>query len=196
MNSGIYIIFNKMNNNFYIGSAVNLIRRRYRHKTTLNRNRHINPHLQRAWNKYGEDNFFFTIWEECEPDQLLIREQYWMDRLKPEYNICKIAGSCLGRKDTEATKKKKSISRLGIKLSFETRKKMSVAATGRNHSVVTKNKMSLSHKGHIVSLETREKLAIGAMGNKHFLGRKHSLETKAKISATKRKTLGYNKSGD
>lgn len=44
--------------------------------------------------------------EYCDPSDILKREQYYLDLLKPQYNILKIAGSFLGFKDTTETKNK------------------------------------------------------------------------------------------
>ncbi len=57
----------------------------------------------------------------CEINVLIEREQYYLDLLKPEYNILKIAGSMLGFKHSEATKIKMSINR-GKKHTYEVRK--------------------------------------------------------------------------
>ena len=57
----------------------------------------------------------------CEINILIEREQYYLDLLKPEYNILKIAGSMLGFKHSEATKIKMSINR-GKKHTYEVRK--------------------------------------------------------------------------
>src|SRR3989304_1436717 len=62
--SGIYKIINKTNGKYYVGSSNDIIGRWFTHKSQLNRNNHCNPHLQRAWNKYGKDNFEFIIVEE------------------------------------------------------------------------------------------------------------------------------------
>lgn len=85
---GIYMIICKINNHRYIGSSVNLRIRLQKHKSLLRHNKHDNPHLQNAWNKYGEKNFFFTILEKCDEDNRFSREQFYVDTLKPEYNIC------------------------------------------------------------------------------------------------------------
>ena len=61
MTCGIYKITNKQNDKFYIGSSTNIEMRWYAHKSYLRRNVHANQHLQNAWNKYGEDNFIFSI---------------------------------------------------------------------------------------------------------------------------------------
>jgi group I intron endonuclease len=41
--------------------------------------------------------------EYCAPDKVIEREQYYIDRIKPKYNILKFAGSCLGRNHSEET---------------------------------------------------------------------------------------------
>lgn len=47
--------------------------------------------------KHGYKNFRLEILEYCEPSKVIEREQYFLDNLKPSYNICNIAGSSLGR---------------------------------------------------------------------------------------------------
>ena len=53
--------------------------------------------------KYGYSGFKLEILEYCAESEVLNREQYYIDLLKPEYNILKIAGSTLGYKHTEET---------------------------------------------------------------------------------------------
>lgn len=60
---GIYEIRNLVNNKVYIGSSINVKARLYEHSRLLNIGKHENKHLQRAWNKYGKDNFKFQILE-------------------------------------------------------------------------------------------------------------------------------------
>jgi hypothetical protein len=62
--------------------------------------------IDRAILKYGFSNFALEILEYCEVTKLLEREQYYLDLLKPEYNIVEIAGSTLGYKHTEESLKK------------------------------------------------------------------------------------------
>jgi len=86
--TGLYMIRNKINGKKYYGSAKNIEQRWRRHKTDLNKNKHQNIKLQRAWNKYGVENFEFVVLEECPYDKLLIIEQKYLDQ-NPEYNIGK-----------------------------------------------------------------------------------------------------------
>lgn len=85
--SGIYCIINIINNKRYIGSSKNIKRRLQIHRAELRHNWHSNSHLQRAWNKYGEKSFEYYVIEACSDDILLDREQYYIDTLKPEYNM-------------------------------------------------------------------------------------------------------------
>ncbi len=114
MSSGIYKITNKVTGDFYIGSAVNLNKRINNHKSDLRQTRHPNNFLQNVFNKYGIDNLSFDTVETIVNTQTLItREQYYIDKLSPKYNICKIAGSNLGKKMSEESKKKMSKSAKG-----------------------------------------------------------------------------------
>lgn len=83
--SCIYKILNLVNGKFYIGSTKNFRKRRRNHLSRLRNNKHENIHLQRSWNKYGEHSFDVLIIEET--TDLLIREQYYLDNLKPHFNI-------------------------------------------------------------------------------------------------------------
>lgn len=89
--SGIYCIINVKNNKRYVGSSINIRRRLWCHRACLRHNNHENPYLQNAWNKYKEEGFDFYIIEACDSDKLLEREQYYINTLKPEYNINLVA---------------------------------------------------------------------------------------------------------
>ena len=105
--SGIYKITNLITGQFYIGSAAKSIKDRWHyHIRDLRANKHHSGKLQNSWNKYKEENFKFEVIEEC--SNILEREQYYMDTLKPFFNICPTAGNCSGRKFSDETKKKMS----------------------------------------------------------------------------------------
>lgn len=88
--SGIYKILNIVNKKFYIGSSCNMYKRKKEHLRQLELNKHHSIKLQRAYNKYGKDNFVFEIVEYVNKKDLLKREQYWIDKLdavKNGYNV-------------------------------------------------------------------------------------------------------------
>jgi hypothetical protein len=63
--------------------------------------------------KYGYSNFILEILEYCESSETISREQYYLDMLKPEYNILFTAGSPLGTKHSEEAKAKMSAAKKG-----------------------------------------------------------------------------------
>ena len=187
MNSGVYAITNLANGYQYIGSSKNIKKRWAVHLRELNSGIHGNVHLQSAWNLYGEDGFEFTIVEECGVEFLLEQEQFLMDTVKPEYNICMVAGSPQQTEISAETRAKLSATAkqnwytspqrskiiakligntyaLGYKHSAETCAKESVAHKGCKHSPETRAKMSIVQTGHKCSAETRAKISAAHMG--------------------------------
>lgn len=132
MTTGIYKILNKVNGKFYIGSAVDIENRWRRHKHDLNKNNHHNIYLQKGWNKYWNVSFEFTIIEACDKENLLIREQFWLDWAKPEYNLSPTAGNSLGVKHSEQSRKRMSEAKK--KMTEETKDMMRQARKGKKLS--------------------------------------------------------------
>jgi group I intron endonuclease len=220
--SGIYWIICFESAKFYVGSAVNICERWNIHKHHLRKGTHGNRHLQCSWNKYGEDGFgFFVIEYVEETDQLLSREQYWIDCLNPELNIMKIAKSRLGVKCSPETIEKIRITSTGRKRSqeckdkyratrlskdpfFGTRKfvKTGILGTQAWKDKISSTKKRLGQKGPIATPEIRQKLREAMLrrlrdGTVHteesrmkqrikMLGRRHSIETRLKMSASRK----------
>lgn len=107
--SGVYIIKNKVNNCCYIGGSIDIKGRWRRHKSELKRGTHHSKILQRAWDEYKEDNFEFSIIELCEEKELTEKEQEYLDKLNPSYNVSKKGGCVGGRVKTQELKLKISL---------------------------------------------------------------------------------------
>lgn len=109
---GVYSITNKLNNKKYIGKSDNIYVRWDEHRKDLNKCVHHNKHLQRAWNKYGEENFIFEIVEKCKNDDIAYqRERYWVryyDSFKNGYNMNEGGTGGLGYTHTEENIEKMS----------------------------------------------------------------------------------------
>ena len=151
MKAGIYRIINSSNGKCYVGSSIDINRRRLEHFSALSHNRHVNNHLQNAYNKYGKDSFIFEVIENLEitdniKEDLLEREQFWIDNLRPEYNILLVAGSNLGYHHTEETKQKISNSTKGVKKSESHAKHIREGQKGRVLSEEHKAKLSQAAK--------------------------------------------------
>ena len=94
---GIYKITNKINNKCYIGQSIHIERRFYEHQhETYWDNKKI---LYQAFRKYGLENFSFEIIEECKPEELNLKEQYWINfyHSYPDgYNMTSGGETCFG----------------------------------------------------------------------------------------------------
>ena len=80
MKGYIYKITNKENNKIYIGSSFNIEKRKNAHFNALRNRKHHSIHLQRAYDKYGEKAFVFTVVKEydleTENELRLLEERY------------------------------------------------------------------------------------------------------------------------
>jgi group I intron endonuclease len=180
--SGIYQIQSQIKpERIYIGSAVNLRTRKNGHFCMLRKNEHHSIVLQNHFNKYGINDLIYSILEICEIENLLVREQYFIDELHPYFNVRKIAES-----------------NYGVRRSKETIEKLAALHRGKKLSEEHKLKCSLSLKGRIVSEETRKKIGLAnsksLKGNIPWMkGKHHSSESKRKMSLALKGRISNNK---
>lgn len=199
---GIYRIVHTPSGREYIGSAVSLKDRAWNHKYYLSIGRHHSRHLQRAYSKYGQDQFSFEVIEIVPLVGLLIeKEQHYIDLRNPDFNICRVAGSHLGCVRTSQTRRriKESLlkirhhlsqAKLGKKKSIETRRRMSAAqignkkALGKKATPEARANMRRAQSGKMFSAETRAKISASLTGRKSTRGfYRHSPGTIEKMSA-------------
>ena len=89
---GIYIITNTLTAETYIGSSIDISQRWSDHRRELKNHKHKNLLLQAANDRDGVEVFAVAVLELVEgAEQLAIREQHYLDTLKPAYNAGKIA---------------------------------------------------------------------------------------------------------
>lgn len=124
---GIYRLTNDLNNKSYVGSSVYLNRRFTYYYCLSCMEKKVNGgssiRIYRALLKYGYPNFSLDILEYCEPNVKNLREQYYIDLLKPEYNILKKVGSNIRFKHLEETKLRMSINNAKEKHPFYEKKR-------------------------------------------------------------------------
>lgn len=73
----IYIIKNKINDKVYIGQTTVSIKLRFQNHLSAAR-RGLDYVIGKAIRKYGEENFYVELLEECLAEELNSREQYWI----------------------------------------------------------------------------------------------------------------------
>jgi len=162
------------------------------HRHHLRRNKHHSIHLQRAWQKHGEAAFVFSIIEHVHADELIAREQYYLDTLRPfgtnGYNIAPMAGSTRGVKRTPEQIERMAAINRGKKLSPEHRARISAAGRGRKHTEESIKKLREAklknnwQRGRPMNERQRAAL-LHQKGESHpWYGRSHSKETKTKLS--------------
>jgi len=169
--SGIYRWNNTITNKSYVGSSKNLGSRLsvyYSRKSMLAKVKTRTSIIYSALLKHGHDNFSLDILEYCEIDLLVEREQYYLDLLKPNYNILMAANSRLGSKHSLETKALISLKLRGINnpafgkvLSSETRMRISESLKS---SILFKNAME--SKSKFIANETKLKMSLRSRGVK------------------------------
>lgn len=174
----IYKIQNKINNKIYIGqTSRTLTKRIYEYKSAFNKGDLHNSYLLNAFNKYGFDNFDFTLIDSSKNQNLLNeREVFWIGHYNTTnkelgYNIS------VGGDNAIPT--------------IETRIKMSIAHSGSKQSEEWINKRvskagSEEAKKYGTFKSDEEKKYLSENSAKFWLGKTRSEETKAKVSATKK----------
>lgn len=116
--SGVYMWKNMVNDKMYIGGAINLGHRFSKYYLDSYLQKQLsrgNSAIYRAILKYGYPNFQVWILEYCKPSDVIKIEQKYIDLYKPKYNILLIAGSRLGHKLSSETKALIRIGSLGRK---------------------------------------------------------------------------------
>jgi group I intron endonuclease len=183
MNSGIYEIRHGATGATYVGSANDVGRRFMEHRKALRRGNHANPHLQHAWAKYGEGSFTFQPVESCAPADLISTEQRHLDATIASrgrdavFNICLIVErSRLGVRVSEESRRRMSEAKRGT-LTPERQAIMAAGRVGLKRSQEAKDKTAAKHRGVKRSAEACARMSAKAKG------RVVGMEQRAKLSA-------------
>lgn len=184
----VYQITCTANGKFYIGSTANKTQRWGRHRRELRRGIHKNPNMQASWNKHGEASFVFVVVEEvADVLQLMAAEQRLLDKFVGDpmcFNHNKFADAPWRGKSGEETPM------FGRKHTPEARAKISAATSGENNArwgkpcppqviaATIKANETNPWRGANHTPEAIAKIADAGRG------RKQSLQTRAKRSAT------------
>lgn len=182
--TGIYTIENTVNGHVYVGSAVNFATRRRVHLHHLRHGKHHSPYLQRAFDKYGEEAFVFTLIEEVPSEQLFERETYWIQTLLPEYNGSAVTATRLGIPISELTKQK--LREYNLRPEVVAKKKAEL--TGHPVAPETVEKIKAARAKQPVTEKMRQGLEVGRAlpfeQRKGMTGKRHSEATKQKQRET------------
>lgn len=174
----IYLIRNKINEKKYIGQTTRPLNKRiYEYKAAFKYNKFYNQYLLNAFNKYGWDNFEFSIIDTAQTiDELNNKEiryiqEYDTTNKEKGYNIEVGGRNAIPDIDTL---NKMSKSHLGIKQTDNWINKR-IASAGSDEA-----------KKYGKKKTEEEKLYLKNVSPKYWLGKNRDNETKLKISNTKK----------
>lgn len=177
MRSGVYEIVNIVTGCRYVGSATQFRKRCREHIRQLEAGVHHSKYLQRSWSLRGPACFSFRPLLVCDKRDLIFFEQRTMDALKPAYNIVKTAGSQLGYRHSDETRRRMSIARRrnpssprkGLKHTEDSRRLISASRKGKGggpRSETWRASIGAALKGRVVSAEQRLKISATLTGHK------------------------------
>ena len=202
----VYTITNTANGKMYIGKTSRPVKERwYRHRYNLRENKHPNDYLQNAWNKYGEESFLFEILEEYPSvEEVNNAERFYVLYFKwlglTLYNhraggeggwlsqaaIEKMRQANIGKKHSNETKLKMSLSQKGKKHSLDACERISKGKTGVPFSCrdeeSRRTKISETMKARTMSEQHLESIRAASKKRKYTV----SEATRAKISAVQK----------
>ena len=196
--SGIYCITNIIDNRIYIGSTQCFKRRFSEHSRSFSDNTHNNPHLQKFVNKYGIDSIKFYIVQITDINDLLTKEQCYLDNyidFNKDFNICKIAGTPPNYNRQFTEKDIKYIAELynsGMscckisELLFNNRNKRKIISDitrGESYSEYKNlfNYRKYNQTGRVISQETKDKISKANKGNPNTGGKGKERNSNGKL---------------
>jgi group I intron endonuclease len=161
--SGIYLITCRPPGKlplYYVGQSISVEARIRQHFVLLKKGSHHNQYMQRAAEKYGLQAFAAELLELCDPDQLDVIEQWWLDWIAGSSRSFNIA-TCAER------------SKRGIRLSESQKEQIRKRMQGPDNPF----------RGRKHSAESLEKMRNAKLGEKnHWFGKTKPLEWKAAAS--------------
>jgi group I intron endonuclease len=167
--SGIYLWLNNKNGKYYIGSAKDFRNRLVRYYSPKEL-AITNNLIHRVIIKHKHENFSLYILEYYDLDNLITREQFYIDFLTPPYNILKVAGNSTG-----------------FKYSIETKEFMSEIKINDSNLLERIKGLSVINRGSTKSEKFKALRSSLTKGEKNLMfGKIHSSETQILMGSKKR----------
>lgn len=142
---GIYRFYNKATGKSYIGQSRDLDHRYSEHIHLLRKGIEPCVILNRAWSKYGEDNFEYEVLCYCEESELNSLESKYIDLFdsyRNGYNCTTGGGGISGYHHSDESKEKIGLASRGRKLTYEQRVAIGKRQKGKTLSEAHKSALS------------------------------------------------------
>ena len=168
----------------YVGQTVDLERRKQDHLRLLRKGKHHNGYLQRAFDKYGESAFEFSVLQECTVAELDSVETTWirkLDAMNPDNGYNLESGGNPGKLVSESTRDKK--------------RGRNNPQYGKKISAAHVEALRIKNRGHNSGLTERdvESIKLSLLGGESVsvLAKKYGLSDSAVRSISTGKNWGY-----
>jgi group I intron endonuclease len=190
--SGVYVIFSRLDDRVYVGSAASIAKRFREHFADLKANRHHSRHLQNFYNKHGLNSLGCAVLCETEKtrEALIEAEQFFIDAMRPAFNMSPTAGSNLGTVKSPEQRKALSEKRLSMNIHYDDdyKRRMSIALSGENNPMYGKSpNWGKKHKPETIQkmIESHHDVK-GANNPKYGIPQSPEATAKARITHSKR----------
>lgn len=154
----------------YVGSTSSKTDRWGAHRRDLRKGKHHAPHLQNTWTKHGEDAFEFVVLEVCSGTDLKSllkeREDHWIARLKPKYNVLAAAYSALGYKQPRESVERRAALQRGVKRPADVVERMAAGHRGMKMPRESVERTAAANRGRKMSAEAVAKTRAALLGKK------------------------------
>ncbi|WP_210143439.1 GIY-YIG nuclease family protein [Staphylococcus sp. GDY8P94P] len=184
---GVYMIRNKKNNKKYIGSSINILGRFSNH---MNRDSYrYDSEFYRDIRSSEYTDFDFIVLEECDKDELITKEQYYFDLLKPEYNQfrpeqCMFVHEEIRKKAIEKSNTKEKIKQRKAKYNTEKYQKMFRSMHSERMKPVTIKELNLKFESIRACARWLDK-------NTNFKSRNKATKVKAVCDGERNMAYGF-----
>lgn len=163
----------------YIGQSIDIERRFKKYKRQVTK---VQPKLYNSFMKHGSDNHIFTVLEECKPEELTQKEDYWIKRYNSTEEGLNVKQAGSKGKISESSKQKISKALSGRKITWGN--KISLGNLGRKRSSETKKNLSnlkneywkekyrdVYEKSDVIKKEFKSGVSKRQLMNKYRVGR-------------------------
>ena len=175
-----------MNGKQYVGGSIHISARLSTHFGREFKNNDSHD-LYKEMREFGKDVFKWEVLEECTQQELLNREQYWYDKLKPEYNFMKpCSNPLIDEKVKQKTRDNVSKVADQLKVKYKEEKYQKMFRENQRHRFKAVRNVELN-----IEFESLSEAARWVSDNTDYIGKNKVSKIKAVCDGEREKAYGF-----